>query len=341
MILLGKGNLAEAELHARNAVRIAPENPQAHNLMGMILTEAQPAAGRRIPLSPRAGTGRPAAIPILLANLAWNLKNQGRMEEARALYRGIRRRRAGDPADPAGLGAAGGSRPRLRRRRRAARPDGQAVPRTIRACCCPAPCCWAGCSKYDEALVDARSTRRRSQRRRAGPQRTAGERPPARPDGPLRRRLGRLRRRQAAGARAHRPGLSGRRGRQPAVEPPARLLHRRPAATAAARQRARRRAAADVHPRLPALRHHAGGADAVGASADRRRRRTAADQRHHRADAAHAEQPARLSGGAGRTLDGRPARGPGQFARLLPAEGRASWASLHAGRRAGSPTRCR
>src|SRR5580704_13035013 len=77
--------LAEGEIHARNAVRIAPENPQAHNLMGMILTEAQrPAVGeyhyrRVLDLSG-------ARDPILLANLAWNLKTQGRMAEARTLY---------------------------------------------------------------------------------------------------------------------------------------------------------------------------------------------------------------------------------------------------------------
>jgi Flp pilus assembly protein TadD len=85
LILLGRGNLAEGEVHARNAVRIAPENPQAHNLMGMILTEAQrPAVAefhyrRVLELSG-------ARDPILLANLAWNLKTQGRMAEARALY---------------------------------------------------------------------------------------------------------------------------------------------------------------------------------------------------------------------------------------------------------------
>jgi tetratricopeptide (TPR) repeat protein len=85
LILLGRGNLAEAEHHARNAVRIAPENPQAHNLMGMILTEAnRPQVGeyhyRRV--LELAGQ----RDPILLANLAWNLKNQGHMKEARALY---------------------------------------------------------------------------------------------------------------------------------------------------------------------------------------------------------------------------------------------------------------
>lgn len=85
LMLLGRGQFADAEVHARNAIRIAPENPQAHNLMGMIMTEAQrPQIGeyhyRRV-LALSGGRD-----PIVLANLAWNLKNQGRMEEARALY---------------------------------------------------------------------------------------------------------------------------------------------------------------------------------------------------------------------------------------------------------------
>ena len=85
LILLGKGSLAEAEHHARNAVRIAPENPQAHNLMGMIMTEAnRPQIGEYHYRRVLELTGQ--RDPILLANLAWNLKNQGRMEEARALY---------------------------------------------------------------------------------------------------------------------------------------------------------------------------------------------------------------------------------------------------------------
>ncbi len=86
LMLLTRGSLAEAELHARNAVRIAPENPHAHNLMGMILTEAhKPQLGefhyrRVLQLSGNRD-------PILLANLAWNLKTQGKIEEARGLYR--------------------------------------------------------------------------------------------------------------------------------------------------------------------------------------------------------------------------------------------------------------
>jgi len=46
LILLGKGSLADAEYHARNAIRVAPENPQAHNLMGR-----GSASFRRIPLT--------------------------------------------------------------------------------------------------------------------------------------------------------------------------------------------------------------------------------------------------------------------------------------------------
>jgi Tfp pilus assembly protein PilF len=85
LTLLNRGATAEAEIHARNAVRIAPENAQSHHLMGMILTELnRPQIGeyhyrRALELADKRG-------PILLANLAWNLKNQGKMAEARALY---------------------------------------------------------------------------------------------------------------------------------------------------------------------------------------------------------------------------------------------------------------
>jgi tetratricopeptide (TPR) repeat protein len=85
LLLLGKGALAEAERHARNAVRMAPESAQAHYLMGMVLTEAyRPAIGeyhyyRAIELSG-------ARDPVLLANLALCLKNQGKMQAARTLY---------------------------------------------------------------------------------------------------------------------------------------------------------------------------------------------------------------------------------------------------------------
>ena len=85
LLLFGKGALVEAEHHARNAVRIAPIDPQSHNLMGMIMTEAQrPQIGEYHYRRARELLREPS--PILLANLAWNLKNQGRMAESRRLY---------------------------------------------------------------------------------------------------------------------------------------------------------------------------------------------------------------------------------------------------------------
>lgn len=85
LLLMQKGNLAEAEHHARNAVRIAPTGPMPHNLMGMILTEAnRPRVGEFHYKRVLELTGQ--RDPILLANLAWNLKSQGRIAEARALY---------------------------------------------------------------------------------------------------------------------------------------------------------------------------------------------------------------------------------------------------------------
>ena len=84
-LLFGKGALAEAEPHARNAVRLAPLDPQSHNLIAMVMTEAQrPQVGEHHYRRVLALTGK--RDPIVLANLAWNLKNQGRMEESRRLY---------------------------------------------------------------------------------------------------------------------------------------------------------------------------------------------------------------------------------------------------------------
>ncbi|MGD0110013.1 MAG: sulfotransferase [Rhodopila sp.] len=86
LLLLGKGAVQEAEAQARNAVRIAPQNPQSHNLMGMIMTEAQrPQVGEYHYRKVLELSG--ARDPILLANLAWNLKSQGRMGEGRELYK--------------------------------------------------------------------------------------------------------------------------------------------------------------------------------------------------------------------------------------------------------------
>jgi tetratricopeptide (TPR) repeat protein len=65
--------------------RIAPLDAQSHNLMGMIMTEAhRPQVGEHHYRRAKDLLAEPS--PILLANLAWNLKNQGRIAEARALY---------------------------------------------------------------------------------------------------------------------------------------------------------------------------------------------------------------------------------------------------------------
>ncbi len=66
LLLMARGNLAEAELHARNAVRIAPEDPQAHNLMGMILTEAQ-----RPQTSANTTIAKPCGSPAVAIRSCW------------------------------------------------------------------------------------------------------------------------------------------------------------------------------------------------------------------------------------------------------------------------------
>jgi TPR repeat protein len=84
-LLFQRGDMASAEPLARNAVRLAPADPRAHRLMAMVLTEhgcPQPGEHhyrRAIELSQTAD-------PILQANLAWNLKCQGKTGEARRLY---------------------------------------------------------------------------------------------------------------------------------------------------------------------------------------------------------------------------------------------------------------
>ena len=78
MLLFQRGDLAGAEHHARNAVRLAPMHPLSHNLMGMILTEAQRPHVAEFHYR-RVLEISGARDPILLANLAWNLKCQGRV----------------------------------------------------------------------------------------------------------------------------------------------------------------------------------------------------------------------------------------------------------------------
>ena len=86
LLELGRGNAQAAEPLARRGIRVAPENPQAHNLMAMTMTEL----GRSVvgEYHCRMALELLGTLPALvLANLATNLFNQGRIAEARALYR--------------------------------------------------------------------------------------------------------------------------------------------------------------------------------------------------------------------------------------------------------------
>lgn len=84
-ILVGQGRHFEAEPAARNAVKLSPREPTGHHVIGVILTET----GRL-----RGGEQHYRTALRLLerddgmvqANLAWNLKLQGRLDEAADLY---------------------------------------------------------------------------------------------------------------------------------------------------------------------------------------------------------------------------------------------------------------
>jgi tetratricopeptide (TPR) repeat protein len=84
-LLVAQGRHLDAEPAAREALKLSPRDPTAHHVMGVILTET----GRL-----RAGeTHYRRALTLLeredgmvLANLAWNLKLQGRLDEAALTY---------------------------------------------------------------------------------------------------------------------------------------------------------------------------------------------------------------------------------------------------------------
>ena len=74
-----------AESLLTRIVRLEPNNPAAHALLGRLLSEthrpqlAEPHLRRALALSPKPGAA-------LLADLAWTLRNQGRMAESRRLF---------------------------------------------------------------------------------------------------------------------------------------------------------------------------------------------------------------------------------------------------------------
>ncbi|HTQ13069.1 MAG TPA: sulfotransferase [Rhizomicrobium sp.] len=84
-MLFARGERVECEGHARNAIRLAPRNAQAHGVMGLILTETNRAiAGeyhfrRAIELA-----GENSRVDTNLANC---LRSQGKVEEAESWFR--------------------------------------------------------------------------------------------------------------------------------------------------------------------------------------------------------------------------------------------------------------
>jgi Tfp pilus assembly protein PilF len=84
-LVIGQGRHAEAEPAAAKAVVATPRDPTSHHVMGVVLTETgRVLAGERHYRKAAALLGRDDGT--VLANTAWNLKLQGRLDEAAAIY---------------------------------------------------------------------------------------------------------------------------------------------------------------------------------------------------------------------------------------------------------------
>ena len=83
--LLREGQIAGAEAQARNAVRLAPLGPLAHEVMGMVLLEQARGHAAEHHFR-RALDLLQVRNPLLLARLAASLHQQSRLDEARTLY---------------------------------------------------------------------------------------------------------------------------------------------------------------------------------------------------------------------------------------------------------------
>lgn len=84
-MLVGQGRHKDAEPAARLAVKLSPRDATAHHVIGVILTETgQWRAGEHH--YRKATTLLDREDGMVLANLAWNLKLQGRLDEASEIY---------------------------------------------------------------------------------------------------------------------------------------------------------------------------------------------------------------------------------------------------------------
>ena len=84
-LLVGQGRHHDAEPSARAAVKLSPRDANTHHVMGVVLTETGLVqAGERHYRTALTLLGRDDGT--VLANLAWNLKLQGRLDEAAEMY---------------------------------------------------------------------------------------------------------------------------------------------------------------------------------------------------------------------------------------------------------------
>jgi tetratricopeptide (TPR) repeat protein len=83
--LISQGRYAEAEAPAAQAVIAAPRDAAAQHLLGMVLTETgRPGEGEHHYRNALEAVASPDGL--MLGNLAWNLKLEGRLAEAATLY---------------------------------------------------------------------------------------------------------------------------------------------------------------------------------------------------------------------------------------------------------------
>ncbi len=84
-LLISSGRMADAEAPARKALIAAPRDATIHHVMGVVLTETDDLqGGERHYRNATTLLGREDGT--VLANTAWNLKLQGRLDEAAELY---------------------------------------------------------------------------------------------------------------------------------------------------------------------------------------------------------------------------------------------------------------
>jgi len=84
MTIYQLGRTTEAEAFARNGIRLGPRNAQAHNIMGMVLTDMGRQLAGEYHYRKAIELHRP--LGKLCANLALNLRQQGRLDESAEWY---------------------------------------------------------------------------------------------------------------------------------------------------------------------------------------------------------------------------------------------------------------